>query len=146
MPSAPWDFWAATTQWPWCASHSYISQTRVFIEMIEALLYHCQWVWVWVWVKQVNNFTFSYWALDHQEPYLDLMQISCIVPDTRLPEILDFVLHWMDLRLSPLRDQRKTERRNRGLLQGRMGNRGGSREGTGEGERKGDGRGKELSV
>ena len=31
-------------------------------------------------------------SLDHQEPYLDLMQMSCFISDTRLPEILDFAL------------------------------------------------------
>lgn len=42
-------------------SHSDISQTRVLIGMMEALLSHCRWVWV----KQVSDFTVSYWAPDH---------------------------------------------------------------------------------
>ena len=61
----------------------------------------------WTWLKWLSSsigcrevgewggwwFVFlTYMSLDHQEPYLDLMQMSCFISDTRFPEILDFAL------------------------------------------------------
>lgn len=93
IPPSQWDFSVVTTQRLWHASHFYHQQTRAFIETIQALFYHCL-SGVGRWIRRAITCIFSYRSLDHQEPYLDLMQISCIIPDLRLPD-LRLTLCWL---------------------------------------------------